>query len=540
MKLKLKALLAVLLIIGLLLIPLPYPQTVEAQGWLDGWAKRVEFTIDHNDIDENVTWFPVRLHLSATSGEATEEQTEVNHSLALYSGATVRAGQKLTISNRTVTTLSFKISRDDFPPGNVTFTIRQLDNTVLASKVWGLAYTLTTTPTWRTVTFDTPVLINEEVRLLCEYSGGDAGDLVSIRLEDADVKASEEFTYYVSSWANYTPWDCAYRYTYSQEDVSCVFDEVGANSLKIAITKADGSTELYGEIEKWDNGNELADIHTSRDGWVISNSTNTTGYLYYDNTHADNDAYIGIKNSTPAQSVWRTAFQGVWHMTDGADTSNIYDSTSNNNDGAKKGANEPIVSTSGNIANAQEFDGVNDYIGVTDADGLSTHTNRTMTFSGWFYPTKIGFQCIFDKEDAYALLYDRGGDQKLNFATYGANKYFGPAEGFAVDTWHRFALVWNQTADTLDAWVSGTQYLTGESYTDASTNTTSSLEFGAQETSGSFHYFEGMLDEMRISNVDNGNDWEQASYESERDHLITWGIEETAPVGEITYGYIIG
>ena len=51
----------------------------------------------------------------------------------------------------------------------------------------------------------------------------------------------------------------------------CVFDELAsdANRFKIAFTKADGETELYGEIEKWDDASEEAIIHVSRDGWEI-------------------------------------------------------------------------------------------------------------------------------------------------------------------------------------------------------------------------------------------------------------------------------
>ncbi len=37
-------------------------------GWIYGWEKRVRLTIDHGDFDENVTDFPVLIHLSSSSG----------------------------------------------------------------------------------------------------------------------------------------------------------------------------------------------------------------------------------------------------------------------------------------------------------------------------------------------------------------------------------------------------------------------------------------------------------------------------------------
>ena len=98
----------------------------------------------------------------------------------------------------------------------------------------------------------------------------------------------------------------------------CVFDELAAdaNRFKIAFTKADGETQLYGEIEKWDDANESAVIHVSRDGWVISNTVNTDFYMYYDKDHADNTTYIGDINSTPGAAVWDGNFKAVYHMND--------------------------------------------------------------------------------------------------------------------------------------------------------------------------------------------------------------------------------
>jgi len=99
------------------------------------------------------------------------------------------------------------------------------------------------------------------------------------------------------------------------DDVSCIFDEVGDNWQKIAVTTSDGETELYVEIEKWDDANEQAWLWVSKTGWVIDSETDTTLYLYYDSTHADNDTYVGDPGSTTAQNVWDSNFKFVSHMT---------------------------------------------------------------------------------------------------------------------------------------------------------------------------------------------------------------------------------
>jgi hypothetical protein len=41
-------------------------------------------------------------------------------------------------------------------------------------------------------------------------------------------------------------------------DITDIFDDLGANSLKIAVTLSDGTTQCYVEIEKWNNVSEDA------------------------------------------------------------------------------------------------------------------------------------------------------------------------------------------------------------------------------------------------------------------------------------------
>jgi len=148
---------------------------------------------------------------------AVEEQTEVQFDWALYSGGNTRGGQKLTISNRQVTKLGFWLMKTNAPTGDVTLTIRKVsDNAIILSKVWGDAAELPTERTYEEVEFDTPATINEEVRILTEFTGGSTENQVKVAIKLSDVKADEQFTYYESpSWTE-TDYDCAYRYTYEE------------------------------------------------------------------------------------------------------------------------------------------------------------------------------------------------------------------------------------------------------------------------------------------------------------------------------------
>ena len=95
-------------------------------------------------------------------------------------------------------------------------------------------------------------------------------------------------------------------------DVSSVFSSIGANSGKIAVTGADGVSQQYVEIERWDSANRQAYLWTKIPS--VSNIADTVLYLYYDNSKPDNTAYVGATGSAAAQNVWDSTFVAVWHM----------------------------------------------------------------------------------------------------------------------------------------------------------------------------------------------------------------------------------
>ena len=69
----------------------------------------------------------------------------------------------------------------------------------------------------------------------------------------------------------------------SNADITCIFDKLGANSKKIAVTKDDGTTQCYVEVENWDETAETAVLWVSKSDLVLSSSAHTYLYIYYDN-----------------------------------------------------------------------------------------------------------------------------------------------------------------------------------------------------------------------------------------------------------------
>ncbi len=324
----------------------------------------------------------------------------------------------------------------------------------------------------------------------------------------------------------------------SSEDISCVFDELTSdeNRKKIAVTLTDGTTECYVEIEKWDDGNEKAWLWVKVAGvGAIASGVDTDLYLYYDSTHADNDAYVGDTNDEVAENVWDSNFKAVYHMADGADNAHIYDSTDQDNDGEKKGANEPIVTTAGEIANAQDFDGDDDEIDTASVDLLGAVNDITVEVI--FKPTSATqdrYADILDHDhstapnNGWVIQQDSSNHNKFYLAFHDGVGWQGTGitTQLTNGAWNHFTMVKNDT--TITHYLAGSSGSNGACSADIAT-AANVLRFG-QCVAIVNRALEGIIDEVRISDCVRNGAWIKATYETERDDLLDWGSEETEGV----------
>lgn len=165
-----------------------------------------------------------------------------------------RIGQRLTITNRTVSGLFFKTYRIGSPTGSVTMTVRKVsDDSVILTNSYGsiAAVSTDTGGVWIGVTFDTPTLVNQEVRILVEWSGtlGDVSNALAF-FAVADVKASEYVTRYYGAGNGYTgydatTYDATYYYIYSAADVLNVSTEPMTSVIGSTAT-GNGRISVFG------------------------------------------------------------------------------------------------------------------------------------------------------------------------------------------------------------------------------------------------------------------------------------------------------
>jgi hypothetical protein len=163
------------------------------------------------------------------------------------------------------------------------------------------------------------------------------------------------------------------------DDVTAVFDDLGANSLKIAVTLADGETQCYVEVAYWDNANELAVLWAKVPS--IDDTADTVLYLYFDPLKANNTAYVDLTNTGIAWKAWDEHHIGVWHLNQSPGGADSVKNSSNNWSVAGHGTpqNSPALVT-GKLAKGYDLErGSNQYITFSKAASFKDRSSYART-----------------------------------------------------------------------------------------------------------------------------------------------------------------
>lgn len=174
-----------------------------------------------------------------------ESQLVSNVGSGIDASANYRRGQKLTISNRKVTSLGFELRKFNSPIGDVVFGVRQTNDTLIVSKVLKDASDLTTSYVWYVVVFESPPDINEEVYIYVEFNAGDATDQIAMRQQTTNVKASEVVTRYNGSWIDDATTDATYYYVYGSID-SLTVSTLATTSIAGSTATGNGKIDIFG------------------------------------------------------------------------------------------------------------------------------------------------------------------------------------------------------------------------------------------------------------------------------------------------------
>lgn len=142
-----------------------------------------------------------------------KEETRRSYDTAVYV-TFPRAGQRETVVNRTINRVDFLLCQFGSPVGNANATIRRTsDDSIMQTSPTVLdvsTITVCTTRTWYAFLFNQ--LVNEEVRFLFEYAGGDGSNNVKLSYFAFDTIPGQ-FTRYAAGigYTDYPAYDCTIK-----------------------------------------------------------------------------------------------------------------------------------------------------------------------------------------------------------------------------------------------------------------------------------------------------------------------------------------
>jgi len=301
------------------------------------------------------------------------------------------------------------------------------------------------------------------------------------------------------------------------------FSLAKSDGSDIRFTDSDKTTLLKYEIESYDKDNREAYIWVKVPQIDASSSTDSI-YMYYGNP--------GAVDAQDPENVWDSNYVMVQHLEESPndDSAGHLDSTANEHNGTPKNFQDGgggTTNSTGEIDGADSFAGDDDYIDCGHHSDFDITTNITVEVylkytdkTGWQSPVNKGY------DSTYAFKGSNGLAWRLQLVTNGDKQVnFGALNN---ETW--YYLVGTYDGQTMKVYKNGTPGNTA-SYSDAIQTSNRHVMIGAQDRNGSGspysnQFFNGTIDEVRISNTTRSADWIAAQYKSMNDTFITFDHEQ--------------
>jgi hypothetical protein len=305
------------------------------------------------------------------------------------------------------------------------------------------------------------------------------------------------------------------------------YSRVKSNGDDLRFIDAGGNTLAY-EIATW-NGTGTSTIWV-RVPTITAGSTTESIKMYYGNSAAA----VGSNGS----AVWSNGYRAVYHLDDTGST--IRDSSSN----GFNGTNFETTATTGLVGGARNFDGSNDRISLgTARPWLNTVTAATLsvlarpdTVSG--DRSLMGFS-IFTGDGSTPTIIARAqitlsGNTVRTYArgTDGSSSpIIQSGTAATAGAWQLFTTVINYQAGTVSQYrngdLLGTLNVTFAAGTTPNTNSNSA--FLGSEIDGGSWYFDGLIDEARLSSTARSQSWVRAEALTLTGSFVSYATAERVP-----------
>jgi len=278
-----------------------------------------------------------------------------------------------------------------------------------------------------------------------------------------------------------------------------------------------GATRLACEVVSFVTDNDPA--NGSAEIWVkipsISSSVDTDFYIWWEKS---GESQPPANDTYGSQNTWDSNYCAVWHMENSSGT--LLDSTLNNNNGTFNGANLPSTGL-GKIGNAQVFNGSDDYVSFAAVTNIPDNDDD-YTLQSWIKPDVHGTRRgilywgtqLSNRVNAFRL-------QTVGGTTYQIMNYWWGSDlavnsnNLADGAWHLILVYFDGTDRRL---VCDNQDLGGNTPTGHNVTNIANLVLGRTEVgAGVKEYFDGLIDEVRISDIARSVEWLSAEYNNQND-----------------------
>lgn len=347
---------------------------------------------------------------------------------------------------------------------------------------------------------------------------------MAITIDHTKVPSTDQTNFPVLVSTTNTLWKTAANGGHFQTGVDFIFKD--STETTILNYETESYTATTGAIIAWVN------IPT------LSHTADTVIYIYY------GDATVNTSQEN-VSATWNTGFSAVYHLKESAGTSgSIKDSTSNANVGTpytNYGTSTigDISTTSGEIGNAQSFNGTNHAITAANSASLDIGATNVITLSAWVKRSATN-------TTGSIIVHGVGGsggycmEVGVTPATVNQIKCtkFGVVDitlgTLPADTnWHLVHEVGDGSGTYVyvDGAISGTS---GNSQNWKSATALLDIGGSLSTADNAAPYWNGTIDEVRISNVTRSANWITTEYNSQSSPATFYSVGSEQNIGVTT------
>ncbi|MFW9822755.1 MAG: DUF2341 domain-containing protein, partial [Candidatus Thorarchaeota archaeon] len=247
---------------------------------------------------------------------------------------------------------------------------------------------------------------------------------------------------------------------------------------------------------------------------VLSSSEDTDIRMYFGNSF--------IESRENPSDVWSSNYIAVWHMNNNPYLSNIFDSTSNNNDLTPIGFSGDTRVNDGKLGTAISVDGINDYFYINNINGPV----NDLTFQTWFRPDNT-ITSGTSQMDVFNGNSPVSNDPRMRFTTSGTvNVYlevtsdtnegcYGVKNSWAAGSWFQFTYVRSMSLVRAYQYVNATLDVVDNSADNANPHVPWNQFSLLASIDSSRIWGPGAISEFRILNVAVSSDWISTEYNNQ-------------------------